>query len=79
MKLLIRLFILISLLFTGLFATDPMLREKAVNFTVVDPEGNPVENAYLEASKPGVVKLEAYTDRNGKASLLLAEGASLAL
>jgi hypothetical protein len=55
----------------------PSLQLKTVTFTVQDPEGNPVENAFVEASRRGPGNATGHTDSNGQLSLELTQGASL--
>ena len=50
-----------------------------VRFTVVDPEGNPVEGACIEASRHGPGNAEGMTDEQGEAVLQLTKGRSLTI
>ncbi len=50
---------------------------RMVEFTVADPDGQPVEGALLEASRPGPGNAAATTGRDGKVRLELTAGATL--
>jgi hypothetical protein len=58
-------------------STMPRLELMPVLFTVLDPDGMPVEGARIEASRYGPGNAEGLTDENGKATLDLSKGRSL--
>ncbi|NDV61517.1 carboxypeptidase regulatory-like domain-containing protein [Puniceicoccales bacterium CK1056] len=55
----------------------PSLELTTVTFTVVDPAGQPVEGARIEASRYGPGNAEGKTDESGRVSLQLSKGRSL--
>jgi hypothetical protein len=60
-------------------AMMPTLEQIPVTFTVLDPNGEPIPEAKIEASRYGPGNAEAVTDKNGTATLQLSKGRSLTI
>lgn len=77
MKILILITLLPILLVAQRSPNIPSLAQKPVHFTVIDHAGNPVESAFIEASRHGPGNASGHTNSQGKLTLQLTKGASL--
>ncbi|HSH09190.1 MAG TPA: carboxypeptidase-like regulatory domain-containing protein, partial [Oceanipulchritudo sp.] len=77
MRILILLLSLPAILAAAKLPSIPDMLPKPVEFTVLDPEGQPVVGALVEASRAGPGNSTGLTDGSGRLNLLLNSGSTL--